>query len=995
MNQYQNTEKRIVKRLMALTLALMLALVVFAFTLTETKAAGIGTPALVKSTGTLNGTQVYFGSWEGNPVKWHVVDADIVNNNVTLWTTTSIKSGRYARFDNDSWNNAEICFWLNGPMRADETADFLGKAFSASEREAMVPEYGVPDEIYANGNKTIDSRQTIVLPSVAEMGAGTSTGTWQINQTARAGVGRNYWLRTPGSDSFLAAYVNTLGVVEEVGFHVDTNYFNVLPAFKLNMESVVLTSAANGTNGKAAANINNGFVAATPPSGAVKLTLQSASQTLNLYATTAQSTQTVPTTGALSFNFSNATAGKYAHFVSCVLEQNGAVKYYAKLSSCYSKASGALSIPLSGVTDGTYTLKIFSEEANGDNLTDFCSAPITMTLNIGSGTGTVSAFTGTVQNTPIFTAHPQDVIKNHGEPASFSVQVVPGNPAAYTLRWQLLDGGVWTDIPGETGTTLTLTDVAAGSSGSKYRCAATNASGTSFSNAATLTVNEVQVSSISLDQTAKTLITGESFTLASTVLPTNATYKDVEWRSDNESVATVDYSGKVTAVGQGNATITVYALNGAWSADGLTDQLYHATCAVTVPAPSYTLSVVNGTGGGSFHAGATANIVASPAPYGQAFDHWTSDNGGVFANAYSSSTVFTVPAANVTVTALYKAANITPPPPPKVDPISNGIIKGDGGVPGGKVEVKFPDGTAKTATADANGNWSINISAASSVSNITITRYSLDGTPLGSPVKINTTVKAASIKTMPSVYIVAGKSMTLPAAVQPFNATNKGYSWRSPSSSIVKVNSATTGKITAGAKAAGKKVKLKVTSKDGSKVAYCTVYVVKKAVAIKGVSITQTGTLGLLRGKTLQIKPVNNPKNATGIMPTFKSSNTRVAVIDKAGVITALSKGKATITVVAGKYRKNFALQIGNVAPTKLTLNKSVYSLAKGKSYKLTAKSWTPSNTDLKLLTWTTNNKKAVTVSGNGVIKGVAKGKATITAKTWNGKIAKCVVSVK
>jgi uncharacterized repeat protein (TIGR02543 family) len=74
----------------------------------------------------------------------------------------------------------------------------------------------------------------------------------------------------------------------------------------------------------------------------------------------------------------------------------GTVDYYGKLADSSSAASGTLSIPLAGVADGTYKLRIFSEEVNGDNTTDFGSTPIGMTLTVSGGTGTVSNFGGTV-----------------------------------------------------------------------------------------------------------------------------------------------------------------------------------------------------------------------------------------------------------------------------------------------------------------------------------------------------------------------------------------------------------------------------------------------------------------------------------------------------------------------------------------------------------------------------------------------------------------------
>ena len=84
----------------------------------------------------------------------------------------------------------------------------------------------------------------------------------------------------------------------------------------------------------------------------------------------------------------------------------------------------------------------------------------------------------------------------------------------------------------------------------------------------------VQVTGITLDKTSLTLKEGESVTLTPTVKPDNATNKSVTWTSGNESVATVDNSGKVTGVKAGTATIIAATQDG-----GRT-----ATCTVTVEA---------------------------------------------------------------------------------------------------------------------------------------------------------------------------------------------------------------------------------------------------------------------------------------------------------------------------------------------------------------------------------------------------------------------------
>ena len=75
--------------------------------------------------------------------------------------------------------------------------------------------------------------------------------------------------------------------------------------------------------------------------------------------------------------------------------------------------------------------------------------------------------------------------------------------------------------------------------------------------------------------------------------------------------------------------------------------------------PTYDVTVIGGTGSGSYAAGATVNITADPAPAGKVFDGWTSFDGVIFANANNESTAFTMPAKAVTVTATYKDSAAT------------------------------------------------------------------------------------------------------------------------------------------------------------------------------------------------------------------------------------------------------------------------------------------------------------------------------------------------
>lgn len=74
-----------------------------------------------------------------------------------------------------------------------------------------------------------------------------------------------------------------------------------------------------------------------------------------------------------------------------------------------------------------------------------------------------------------------------------------------------------------------------------------------------LTMSELVPATVALDKTTLVLEEGESGTLKATVTPGNATYKNIIWLSDDESVATVDEEGKVTAVALGSTYVRAYS----------------------------------------------------------------------------------------------------------------------------------------------------------------------------------------------------------------------------------------------------------------------------------------------------------------------------------------------------------------------------------------------------------------------------------------------------
>ena len=185
---------------------------------------------------------------------------------------------------------------------------------------------------------------------------------------------------------------------------------------------------------------------------------------------------------------------------------------------------------------------------------------------------------------PKITTQPQSVVVTIGQTAEFTVVASASEGDALSYQWQQKttdSGSDWTNVGSATSSnTYTIDNTTTSMSSYQYRCVVSNSAGSVTSNAATLTVNSVPVTGVTLDETELALYTGGSATLSATVTPENATNKSLTWSSDKPEVATVE-NGKVTAKAAGTATITVTTEDGKKT----------ATCAVTVTAKTYSLSV--------------------------------------------------------------------------------------------------------------------------------------------------------------------------------------------------------------------------------------------------------------------------------------------------------------------------------------------------------------------------------------------------------------------
>lgn len=168
-----------------------------------------------------------------------------------------------------------------------------------------------------------------------------------------------------------------------------------------------------------------------------------------------------------------------------------------------------------------------------------------------------------------------------------------------------------------------------------------------------------------------------------------------------------------------------------------------------------------------------------------------------------------------------------------------------------------------------------------------------------------------------------------------------------------------------------------ITAKVGNATATCKVTVKASTIKFAKASVT------IYKGKTATVKATATPSATVN----YTSSNTKVATVNsKTGVVKGIKAGTVTITAKAGTLKTTCKVVIKNPA---FSLVKSSATIKKGKTTTIRSKV-APAGK----ITYTSSNKKVAAVNSKGVVKGIKKGKATITVKC-NGITKKFVVTVK
>jgi uncharacterized protein YjdB len=157
----------------------------------------------------------------------------------------------------------------------------------------------------------------------------------------------------------------------------------------------------------------------------------------------------------------------------------------------------------------------------------------------------------------------------------------------------------------------------------------------------TVFASTIKVTKITLSDTSLSIAKGNTETLIATVSPSDASNTAVKWSSSNTSVATVNSSGKITALKKGTETITCTAKDGSGK---------KATCKVTVTKAIEVTKIILNETNLSIAKGDTEALTATVTPTAASniAVKWTSSNTSV-ATVNSSGKITAVKKGTATI----------------------------------------------------------------------------------------------------------------------------------------------------------------------------------------------------------------------------------------------------------------------------------------------------------------------------------------------------------
>ena len=601
-----------------------------------------------------------------------------------------------------------------------------------------------------------------------------------------------------------------------------------------------------------------------------------------------------------------------------------------------------------------------------------------------------------------------------GETYKLKATVSPSNASNKKVTWSSSNKKVATvsssgKITAKKAGTATIT------------CKAKDGSGKKAKVKVTVTKKKtVKVTSVDLDRNSMSLTPGKTYTLSYDISPSNATNKDVTWKSSDTDVATVTSSGKVTAVSVGSAVITATAKDGSGEKD---------TCRVTVKpilVNGITLSKAYYEG----DIGSTVRLTATVSPSNatnKKLSWYSSDPSVATVDAYGN--VRLISSGEATVIAEAKddsgetaACQIKVKDVPVLQIVFDRnkypLTDSDKNVAGETFTINatvYPSNATNKALVWKSSNPSVaNVYAGGTVvllstGTATITAAAADGS--GATAACVVTVGTADVTgiTLSKTEIVAVVGRTgdvLTATVAPSYATNKNVIWSSDNESVVKIDQS--GAITYTGLG---EANIKATAADGKGAfAVCKVKVVE-AVKVTGITLNKT-SITALSGSTHQLSATIAPADATDKRIDWKSSNTSVATVDASGKVTLVGGGTATITATAadGSGVTASCSITSQVKATEVGVHLTTNSWYQGKTGQ--AQAFVNPSYASQEVTWSVSDTSYASIDANGNItikkaptifdkdEGVLGDKAkkitvTATAKDGSGKKGTATLMIK
>ena len=331
---------------------------------------------LSKNVNTATAPTVYFGqNHENNPAAWRVIGYDGSGVTSAQGDITLLAAGAMGviPFVDTILNNEYA------PSNLKTAIDALAEKLTTEENAAVKKRTLTSGSYDGENTDCVAGGQVdnaVFWPLSAKEAIAVNNDLRALNPAHPNWVDSGWWLRSPGSDKYRLAVVRSEGSVQYSGFSVliFNNHRTVRPAFNLNLNSVLFASAAVG--GKP----DGGLAEVSKYSGNEwKLTLLDSRRN---FAVTEKTVSAAPD-DTVTLNYKGATTGKN-EYISVILADNNGAQYYGRVAQPTAK-SGTVEIKIpSDIAPGDYTMKVFSEQYNGDCKTDLASAFADVTLTVES-----------------------------------------------------------------------------------------------------------------------------------------------------------------------------------------------------------------------------------------------------------------------------------------------------------------------------------------------------------------------------------------------------------------------------------------------------------------------------------------------------------------------------------------------------------------------------------------------------------------------------------